>query len=290
MERYGNPWGQPASARLDWARELPFEVPVVADIAARGPEALAELECLYWVGCAGAFDDRNRRVARSVVACLEAAGVRYAVLGQEETCSGDPARRMGNEYVFQMLATANIETFDNYGVKTILTACAHCFNTFANEYPQLGGRYEVIHHSQYLARLTEAGRLRLADGEARSVTLHDPCYLARYNGVTEDPRKVLEVVPGTDLIEMERSGADTFCCGAGGGRMWMEEDRGTRINAERTSQALATGASEIATACPYCLVMMRDGLADAGDRAAGVVARDIAEVLVDALEVDTLAR
>jgi len=290
MERYGNPWGQPASARLDWARDLPFEVPVVADVAARGPEALAELECLYWVGCAGAFDDRNRRVARSVVTCLDAAGVRYAVLGQEETCSGDPARRMGNEYVFQMLATANIETFDNYGVKTILTACAHCFNTFANEYPQLGGRYEVIHHSQYLARLTEAGRLRLADGEARSVTLHDPCYLARYNGVTEDPRRVLEVVPGTKLIEMERSGADTFCCGAGGGRMWMEEDRGTRINAERTSQALATGASEIATACPYCLVMMRDGLADAGERAAGVVARDIAEVLADALEVDTLAK
>lgn len=285
MERYGNPWGQPTSARLDWTKGLPFEVPLAADVAAQGPDAIAALECLYWVGCAAAFDERNRRVARALVTCLEAAGVRYAVLGQEETCSGDPARRMGNEYVFQMLASANVETLNGYGVTKILTACPHCFNTLGNEYGQLGGRYAVVHHSSFLAGLVESGRLRVDDaaGEARGVAFHDPCYLARYNGVTADPRKVLNVVPGVQLTEMERHGSNTFCCGAGGGRMWMEEDRGTRINAERTRQALETGAEAVATACPYCLVMMSDGLADAGPRASGVAARDIAEVLAGAL-------
>ena len=289
MERYGNPWGQPASARLEWTKGLPFDVPVAAELAARDAAAITGLECLYWVGCAGAFDDRNRRVTRAVVTCLEAAGVRYALLGQEETCSGDPARRLGNEYVFEMLANKNIETFDGYGVKSILTACAHCFNTFANEYPSLGGHYEVVHHSAFLARLVDEGRLRLEEGESRDTTLHDPCYLARYNGMTDEPRKVLDVVPGVRLTEMEHSGRDTFCCGAGGGRMWMEEDRGTRINAERTRQALDTGAAEIATACPFCLVMIRDGLADTGVRADGVVARDIAEIMAEAVAADRLA-
>jgi Fe-S oxidoreductase len=288
MERYGNPWGQPASTRLDWTAGLPFEVPVAADVAAQGPTAVAALEVLYWVGCAAAFDDRNRKVARAVVTCLEAAGVRYAVLGQEETCSGDPARRMGNEYVFQMLASANIETLDGYGVTKILTACPHCFNTIGNEYSQLGGNYEAVHHSTFLAGLAEAGRLRVEGGDDRLLTYHDPCYLARYNDVTADPRKVLNVIPGVELTEMEHSGRDTFCCGAGGGRMWMEEDRGTRINAERTNQALATDADDVATACPYCLVMMSDGLADAGQRAGSVGARDIAEIMADALVPDTL--
>ena len=288
MERYGNPWGQPASSRLDWTKGLPFEVPTAAEVAADGPDAVAALECLYWVGCAAAFDDRNRRVARAVVTCLNAAGVRYAVLGQEETCTGDPARRLGNEYVFQMLATANVETLDGYGVKTILSACAHCFNTLGNEFPRFDGHYEVVHHSQFLARLVDEGRLRPGEGggiggEGGGVTLHDPCYLARYNGVTADPRRVLQVVPDTQLAEMERSGRDTFCCGAGGGRMWMEEDTGTRINAERTRQAIETGASTVATACPYCLVMMRDGLADAGERAGGMQARDIAEIMAESL-------
>jgi Fe-S oxidoreductase len=286
MERHANPWGQPASARLDWTRGLTYAVPTAAEVAATGPDAVASLDCLYWVGCAAAFDERNRRVARAFVSCLEAAGVRYAVLGQEERCSGDPARRMGNEYVFQLLARANIETLDAYRPLTIVTACPHCFNTLANEYPSFGGRYEVVHHSTYLARLVDDGRLRIQAGSpgssaGPSVTFHDPCYLARYNDRVADPRRVLAMVPGAAIHEMERHGRETFCCGAGGGRMWMEERRGTRINAERTSQALATGAETVASACPFCLVMLRDGLTDAGTRAQGVRAVDIAELLAD---------
>ncbi|MBA3778751.1 MAG: 4Fe-4S dicluster domain-containing protein [Chloroflexi bacterium] len=286
MERVGNPWGQPASARLDWARGLSFDVPTAAEVAAEGEAAVAELECLYWVGCAAAFDDRNRKVARAFVTCLQAAGVRFAVLGQEESCSGDPARRMGNEYVYQMLATGNIETLNRYRPKTIVTACPHCFNTIGNEYGQLGGNYEVMHHSEYLSRLVADGRLRSDASGAGTLTYHDPCYLSRYNDVVEAPRAVLGSLPGAELREMDRHGKETFCCGAGGGRMWMEESRGTRINVERTRQALETGADTIATACPFCLVMMRDGLADAGAgdgaRATGrdgVEARDIAEIL-----------
>jgi Fe-S oxidoreductase len=254
-------------------------------VAAAGPDAVAELEVLYWVGCAAAFDDRNKKVARAFVTCLDAAGVKYAVLGQEESCTGDPARRMGNEYVFQMLAQGNIETLNRYHPKAIVTACPHCFNTIGNEYGQLGGTYEVIHHSAFLARLVADGRLRTADpGDPaattpRTLTYHDSCYLARYNGVMAEPRAVLGAVPGIELREMEKSGRGTFCCGAGGGRMWMEETRGTRINAERTRQALDTGAETVATACPFCLVMLKDGLADAGDRAGGVQAQDISEVL-----------
>jgi Fe-S oxidoreductase len=282
MERHGNPWGQPASARLDWTRGLPFAVRTAAEVAAEGVEAVAALDVLYWVGCAASFDDRNRRVARAFVTCLEAAGVSYAVLGQEETCSGDPARRMGNEYVYQMLAMSNVETLQRYKPRTIVTACPHCFNTIGNEYGQLGGSFDVVHHSTYLAGLVEEGRLRPDPVTARSITFHDPCYLSRYNDVVADPRRVLNVLPGAELVEMERHGKGTFCCGAGGGRMWMEEQRGQRINAERTAQALATGADEVATGCPYCLVMMRDGLADA-DRRVDVQARDIAEILAEGL-------
>ena len=321
MERHGNPWGQPRSARLDWAKGLPFEVPVAADVVARqradgagggDGDASPGFEVLYWVGCAAAFDDRNRRVARAVVTCLHAAGVQFAVLGQEESCSGDPARRMGNEYLYQMLAQANVETLDRYHPPLILTTCPHCFNTIANEYPQFGGRYEVVHHSAYLARLVADGRLRtgpgtaassaLADagigaaaedphgdsgpGGARAVTYHDSCYLTRYNGVVQEPRAVLAAVPGLELREMDRHGRQSFCCGAGGGRMWMEERRGIRINAERTRQALETGADAVATACPFCLVMMRDGIADAVDAGTGregVQTIDIAELLAASL-------
>jgi Fe-S oxidoreductase len=290
MEGQGNPWGQPASARLDWTKPLPFEVPTVASMAADG--RLGELDVLYWVGCAAAFDPRNQKVARAVATCLHAAGVRFAVLGQEESCTGDPARRMGNDYVFQILASGNVATLDRYGMgeRTIVTACPHCFNTIGNEYGQLGGSYRIVHHSTYLAELLASGRLATipADAEAGtasgdhargSVTVHDSCYLARYNGVIVAPRDVLGAVDGLEIREMDKSGKNTFCCGAGGGRMWMEETRGTRINAERTRQVLETGAATVATSCPFCMVMMGDGLAAAGDGAAGVVALDVSELL-----------
>jgi Fe-S oxidoreductase len=287
MESVANPWGQPPSARLDWAKGLAFPVRTVAEVQAAGD--LDTLEVLYWVGCAAAFDDRNRRVARAVVTCLDAAGVSFAVLGQEESCTGDPARRMGNEYVFQILAGQNIETLNRYrmGERTIVTACPHCFNTIGNEYGQLGGSFTIRHHSEYLSGLVADGRLALgADGlPERSVTYHDSCYLARYNGVIAAPRDVLGAIPGVELVEMENSGRQTFCCGAGGGRMWMEETRGTRVNAARTLQVLETGASTVATACPFCMVMLRDGLNDAG-RSAGedaVSAQDISELLAAAI-------
>jgi Fe-S oxidoreductase/nitrate reductase gamma subunit len=283
MEGPRNPWGQPPSTRTDWTRGLPFEVRTVADVVAAGE--LDSLEVLYWVGCAAAFDERNKRVARAVATCLWSADVSFAILGQEESCTGDPARRMGNEYVFQILATGNVETLDRYrmGERTIVTACPHCFNTLSHEYPQLRGHYRVEHHSAFLSRLVEDGRLVLgADGlPSRSVTYHDPCYLPRYNGIIDEPRDALRAVDGVALVEMDRRGRQTFCCGAGGGRMWMEEQRGTRINRERTREALATGASTVAVACPFCMVMLRDGLAEegAGD---SVTALDIAELLAEA--------
>ena len=282
LEHTANPWGQPASARMDWARGLPFEVPVAAAVARAG--GLPELEVLWWVGCTAAFDDRARRVARAFATCLHAAGVRYAVLGHEEACTGDPARRMGNEYVFAMLATGNVETLGKYGPPALVTACPHCYNTLANEYPQFGGTYAVTHHATYLAGLLAGGRLATLapDGAAtRRVAFHDSCYLARYNGIVAPPREVLGAVPGVALAEPDARGRQTFCCGAGGGRMWMEETRGTRINAARTTQLLATGADTVAVACPFCLVMLRDGIADAG-RADAVTTLDIAEVLAGA--------
>jgi len=292
MESAQNPWGQPRSARLDWTRGLPFEVPTAAAVAAAG--ALDGLEVLYWVGCAAAFDERNRRVARAFATCLHAAGVRFAVLGQEEACTGDPARRMGNEYVFQLLAAQNVETLRRYGPPRIVTACPHCFNTIANEYSQLGGSFEVIHHSAFLARLLAEGRLATFVGPegatARRVTFHDACYLARYNGVIAAPRDVLSAVPGLELAEMERSGRQSFCCGAGGGRMWMEEGRGTRINAERARQALATGAEAVAVGCPFCMTMLGDGLAADPANAGGVSTLDLAEILAPAAVAGPSAR
>jgi len=281
MESAQNPWGQPRSARLDWTKGLPFDVPTAASVAAAGE--LDSLEVLYWVGCAAAFDERNRRVARAFATCLHAAGVRFAVLGQEEACTGDPARRMGNEYVFQLLAAQNIETLRRYGPPRIVTACPHCFNTIASEYPQLGGTFEVIHHSAFLAGLLDEGRLAALVGPegptARRITFHDACYLARYNGVVHAPREVLRAVPGLELAEMALRGRQSFCCGAGGGRMWMEESRGTRINAERARQALATGADAVAVGCPFCMTMLGDGLAADPANEDGVTTLDLAEIL-----------
>jgi Fe-S oxidoreductase len=281
MESAKNPWGQPKSARHDWAKGLPFDVPVAADVARAG--GLAAIEVLYWVGCAAAFDERNRRVARAFVTCLDAAGVRFAVLGQEEACTGDPARRMGNEYVFQLLAAENVETLRRYGPPRIVTACPHCFNTIANEYPQLGGTFEVTHHSSFLAELLGEGRLATLVGQdgaaVRRITFHDACYLARYNGVVAAPRDVLGAMAGLELAEMDQHGRQAFCCGAGGGRMWMEESRGTRINAERARQALATGAEAVAVGCPFCMTMLGDGLAADPANEAGVTTLDLAEIL-----------
>ncbi|TAL12021.1 MAG: (Fe-S)-binding protein [Chloroflexota bacterium] len=293
MEGVGNPWGQPPASRLDWTKGLSFEVPIVADVAAAGK--LGELDVLYWVGCAAAFDERNRKVARAFATCLDAAGLNFAVLGQEESCTGDPARRMGNDYVYQMLASANVDTLNRYrmGEKTIVTACPHCFNSIGNEYGQLGGNFRVIHHSAFLRELLADGRLRVIDDGAaprKSVTLHDSCYMARYNNVVAEPRDVLGAVPGLDLVEMDKNGKNTFCCGAGGGRMWMEETRGTRINAARTDQALSTGASTVATECPFCMTMMKDGLEAAEGNAGGEVrAIDIAELLAESLAPKELA-
>ncbi len=307
MEGVGNPWGQPPTTRTDWTKGLPFEVPTVAALAADG--RLGEVEVLYWVGCAAAFDERNRKVARAFATCLNAAGIPFAILGQEESCTGDPARRMGNDYVYQMLAGGNIETLNRYqmGERTIVTACPHCFNSIGTEYGQLGGHFRVIHHAAYLRELLAGGRLRVIDADtggvvpgtgaassgaadatsgtgSRSVTLHDSCYLTRYNGIVDEPREVLAAVPGLELREMENRGKQTFCCGAGGGRMWMEETRGTRINESRTAQALATGASTVATECPFCMTMLKDGLEAAQSGTAGTVrAIDIAELLAESL-------
>jgi Fe-S oxidoreductase len=286
MESQGNPWGQPSSARTDWTRGLPFDVPLVADVAAEG--RLGELEVLYWVGCAAAFDTRNQKVARAVATCLHAAGVNFAILGQEESCTGDPARRMGNDYVYQILASGNVETLNRYamGERTIVTACPHCFNTIGNEYGQLGGAFRIVHHSTFLADLVASGRLATLPEDATSVTgdhrpggvtVHDSCYLARYNNVVSAPREVLGAA-GLTITEMDKSGKDTFCCGAGGGRMWMEETRGTRINTERARQVVETGAATVATACPFCMVMLSDGLA-AADGGQAVATLDVSEVL-----------
>jgi Fe-S oxidoreductase len=285
MEGVQNPWGQPPATRTDWTRGLPFPVPTAASLAAAG--RLDEVEVLYWVGCAAAFDERNRKVARAFATCLDAAGVRFAILGQEEACTGDPARRMGNDYVYQMLATQNVDTLNRYrmGERTIVTACPHCFNSIGVEYAQLGGAFRVLHHSAFLRQLIASGRLRvMEEGSARSVTLHDSCYLTRYNGVIREPRDVLAAVPGLELREMANRERNTFCCGAGGGRMWMEETRGTRINAARTAQALATGAAAVATECPFCMTMLKDGLEASADNADGAVkAIDIAELLAESL-------
>ncbi len=286
MESQGNPWGQPSSARTDWTKGLSFDVPLVADVAAAG--GLGELEVLYWVGCAAAFDTRNQKVARAVATCLHAAGVSFAILGQEESCTGDPARRMGNDYVFQILASGNVETLNRYemGQRTIVTACPHCFNTIGNEYGQLGGTFKIVHHSTFLAELVASGRLATLPEDATSatgdhrpggVTVHDSCYLARYNNVVSAPRDVLGAA-GLTITEMDKSGKNTFCCGAGGGRMWMEETRGTRINAERARQVVETGAATVATACPFCMVMLSDGLA-AADGGQAVATLDVSEVL-----------
>jgi Fe-S oxidoreductase/nitrate reductase gamma subunit len=279
IENNGNPWGMSANARLEWTEGVEFDVPVVTDHI---PD---DIEWLYWVGCAGGLDDRARRSTQAIARVFHAAGVKFAILGPQEACTGDPARRIGNEYLFQEMAKANIETLDNAGVKKIVASCPHCFNTIGNEYPALGGNYEVVHHSQLLGRLVAEGKLSPQDPVVAKLTYHDPCYLGRHNEVMDEPRVVLDAIPGVQRVEMHRHGRRGFCCGAGGARMWMEERIGKRVNVERTDEALGTGAELIATSCPYCLIMLDDAVNQrrSEGKANGVKVIDIAQVLADSI-------
>jgi Fe-S oxidoreductase len=254
-------------------------IPTLAEMTARGESP----EIVFWVGCAGSYDDRYKRVTKAFVKILQATGTRFAVLGTEETCTGDPARRAGNEFLFQMQATAVIQVLNGYQVKKIVTACPHCFNTIRNEYPALGGSYEVIHHSVFLQQLIDEGRIKLKEGgiyKGRKITYHDSCYLGRANNIYEAPRAVLESLDA-DLVEMKRCRTTGLCCGAGGAQMFKEPEKGKKdINVERAEEALATGAQTVAVACPFCMTMMSDGI-KAKNKEASVTVKDLAELLAE---------
>jgi Fe-S oxidoreductase len=278
LESKGNPWGAPPNTRDDWTKALDFPVPRASDGA--------DFEYLLWVGCAGAFDDRAKKTSRAVATLLHEAGVSFAILGEGATCTGDPARRLGNEFLFQMMAAQNVEALnaaltaapDGDARRCIVATCPHCFNTLANEYGQVGGEYRVVHHTQLLADLVATGRLTPVKPVDGSVTYHDPCYLGRHNRVFAPPRQLLGAV--AEVTEMPRYAERSFCCGAGGARMWMEERIGRRINSERVDEALATGAGTVAAACPFCLTMLGDGVTSAG---ADVDVVDVATVLLGAV-------
>ncbi len=277
MENSGNAYGMNQGDRGDWA--APFEG--IEIIEAGSP---FEHEYLFFVGCAGSFDDRNKKTSRAIAKLLQRAGIDFAIVGPSELCNGDQARRAGNEYIFQMLATQNVETFNGMGVCKIITQCPHCFNVIKNEYPQLGGNYEVVHHAQLLDTLLSDGRLSIAGATLEErVTYHDSCYLGRHNDVYLAPRRVVGSLAGIDLVEMPRNGTNGLCCGAGGARMWMEENTGKNINTERSQEAIATGASRIAVACPFCYVMLDDGV-KGEDKDEQVRVQDIAEILWEAIE------
>src|ERR671918_168256 len=280
VENSGDPWGLGAGQRLAWTEGLDFEVPVVGD---RIPN---DVEYLYWVGCAAALEDRARKTARAIAGLLHRAGVRFAVLGPRESCTGDPARRLGNEYLYQLQAQQNIETLNGVGARKVVASCPHCFNTLAREYPHLGGDYEVVHHAQLLCRLVDEGRLVPEGPVETTVTYHDPCYLGRHNDVYDAPRAVLDAVPGVRSVEMHRCRERGFCCGAGGARMWMEERIGERVTLERTDEAPATGADVVGTACPYCMVMLDDAIKarQAEGQGEGVKVLDVAQVLEESIQ------
>lgn len=288
LENKGNPWGAPASTRADWTKGLDFEVPRVSD-------GDGDFEYLFWVGCAGAFEDRAKKTTRAVATLLHQAGVSFAILGEGETCTGDPARRIGNEFLFQMMAQQNVETLNEVfadrprGRRKVVASCPHCFNTLGNEYGQLGGDYEVVHHTQLLAELVASGRLTPVRPVEGGMTWHDPCYLGRHNKVYTPPRELLGAMAGDDdaVVEMPRNSERSFCCGAGGARMWMEERIGKRINNERVEEAVATGAGTIAVGCPFCFTMLGDGLT--GQQSTGAAGEevevvDVATVLLRATQ------
>jgi Fe-S oxidoreductase len=277
LERRANPWGMAEDRRADWITELDFDVPVVDG------KIGADTEYLFWVGCAGALDDRAKKTTKAIAELLHTAGVTFAVLGPMEACTGDPARRLGNEFVFSMLAQQNIETLNDAGVQKIIASCPHCFNTIAREYPQLGGNYEVIHHTQVLAKLVQDGKLKPVHPVQEKITYHDPCFLGRHNKVYTPPREIIDAVPGTTAEEMHRCKNRGFCCGAGGARMWLEERIGKRINTERIDEALALDPDTVSTACPYCLVMLGDAVnakKAAGQAKENVEVIDVAQLLV----------
>ena len=278
MENSGNPWGMSQSERGDWADKL--EGIEIID----GTDPM-EAEYLYWVGCAGSFDDKNKKVTQAMAQLLQRAGISFAILGPAENCTGDPARRSGNEYIFQMLAMQNVETLNGMGVKKIITQCPHCFNTLANEYPQLGGNYEVVHHSQFLEWLLDQGKLDLSNAKLEErVVYHDSCYLGRHNDVYLAPRKVIGSLGGIEVVEAGRNGTKGMCCGAGGARMWMEETTGKQVNVERSQELLATGATKIAVACPFCYIMIDDGVKGQGVEEDEVKVADISMHVLEAIE------
>ena len=272
IEQRGHPWRGTMSTRMDWTEDL--DIKVLADNG--------EVEILYWVGCTAGLEDRNIKVAKAMGKLLKEAGINFGILGEEETCCGEPARRIGNEYLYQMLVEQNICNFKNYGIKKIVTACPHCFNTLKNEYPQFGGDFfEVVHHTSYILELVNAGKLKLSSSTDQKITYHDSCYLGRYNDIYEAPREIIAQLPCAQMVEMERRRNQAFCCGAGGGHMWMEET-GTRINEVRTEEAMRTGADVIATACPFCIQMFGDGVKAKGVEET-LQLKDIAEIVAEAL-------
>jgi Fe-S oxidoreductase/nitrate reductase gamma subunit len=275
LERNFTPWGFGHATRADWAEGL--DVPLMADVKTA--------DYLFWVGCAGAYDARYRKVSRAFSQLLKLAGVNFAILGAEEKCNGDPARRMGNEYLAQTLMTENIATLNRYGVSKIVVTCPHCLQSLGKEYRQLGGNYDVIHHTTLIRELIRQRKLTPRGNQASSITFHDPCYLGRYNGQYEAPREVLDALPGVRTMEMKRSRDRSFCCGAGGGRMWMEEREGKRVNIERTEEALRLHPDVIGTGCPFCMTMLTDGVKEK-DASEEVQVRDIAELVLEAVNAE----
>jgi Fe-S oxidoreductase len=281
MENNFTPWAFSPSERADWAQDLPF----VKQMDQTTEEERAELDGLLWVGCAGSYDDRYKKVSRAFAELMDMEGLKFRILGTEEKCNGDHARRIGNEYLAQMLIQMNVETLNGYGVRKIVTTCPHCFNIFLNEYPDFGGRYEVIHHTTFIADLIKQGRIRTMSAMQHKVTYHDSCYLGRYNNNYEAPRALISDIPGLEVVEMDRNKSRGLCCGAGGGQMFMEETEGKRINIERTEEALATGADTIATACPFCMTMLNDGV-KTKDQEENVKVQDVAEIVLRAARED----
>ena len=268
IERNGNPWGIGYDKRADWAVGL--DIKMMADDS--------NVDYLLWVGCAGSFDDRSKKVSKSLVGILQKAGISFAILGVEEKCTGDFARKVGNEMLFQMMAKENIETLNNYKVKKIITACPHCLNTLKHDYPQLGGNYEVIHHTEFIDQLVKAGKIKLKQSLAGALTYHDPCYLGRYNNIYDEPRSILKSVSNGVFKELGRHGRESFCCGAGGGRMWMEETIGKRIYLERSEEIVGLKIKNVAVGCPFCLTMIEDGMKELG-KEEQIKTLDIAEIV-----------